>query len=660
MARSASTPRFGARRRFLALGVDGVFVAGLKTRADYERVGRELRRDPVGGGVRRWRTRRGSPGGAGRDGLSPRVVSGDALIFRGRRDADTLAALRRTPRRRRDDQACRRRRQSIGRLLDDALDLVALAGHRGGDCRVTAERLSGDGPHEARADTNAQRKAVRDATSQPRRRRASRALRQRRDRRDAARARHPVHRADARARASAACTTASSTTSATSGPRMLLCVHEEHAVALAHGYARVTGRPMAVALHSNVGLMHATMAIFNAWCDRVPMLMLGGVGPIDAAQRRPWVDWIHTARDLGALVRGYTKWDDQPARCPAALEAILRALAASRMTRAARPDVRVPRRRAAGGSSRRAASPMPPLERFPPPLAGDPPADAVERDRRARCAKREAPLILIGRVPNDPADFDAPRRARRARSARACSPTSRPAPAFRRTHPLHPVPPGLFVTRRRRRAMIARRRRDPEPRLDRPRRHAAAGVRRRVAGRARHPVLARPVRAQRLEHGLPGAAAGRAIAAVRARRAGRALLDALARAETPRKPARAATRPQRRGGEPAAPARADQRPHVDRGAGRASPPSARAASPVVHPPAARLARRALPLRASARLHRLRRRRRHRLRARAWRSARRSRCAAADACPCADPRRRRLPDGRHRAVDRRALRSCRCW
>src|ERR1044071_9425389 len=108
-------------------------------------------------------------------------------------------------------------------------------------------------------------------------------------------------------------------------PELLLCVHEESAVALAHGYARVTGKPLAVALHANVGLMHATMAIFNAWCDRIPMLLLGGVGPMDAMQRRPWVDWIHTARDLGALIRGYTKWDDQPSSIPATLEALTRA-----------------------------------------------------------------------------------------------------------------------------------------------------------------------------------------------------------------------------------------------------------------------------------------------------------------------------------------------
>src|SRR5471030_1811615 len=76
-------------------------------------------------------------------------------------------------------------------------------------------------------------------------------------------------------------------------PQMLLCLHEEAAVAIAHGYAKVAGRPMGAIVHSNVGLMHATMAIFNAWCDRVPVLVLGATGPVDAAKRRPWIDWIH-------------------------------------------------------------------------------------------------------------------------------------------------------------------------------------------------------------------------------------------------------------------------------------------------------------------------------------------------------------------------------
>ena len=108
-------------------------------------------------------------------------------------------------------------------------------------------------------------------------------------------------------------------------PQMLLCLHEESAVSIAHGYAKVTGKPLGVVLHSNVGLMHATMAIFNAWCDRMPMLIVGATGPLDAMRRRPWVDWIHTSPDQAAMIRHYTKWDDLPASIPAAHESLLRA-----------------------------------------------------------------------------------------------------------------------------------------------------------------------------------------------------------------------------------------------------------------------------------------------------------------------------------------------
>src|SRR6266498_3043668 len=153
-------------------------------------------------------------------------------------------------------------------------------------------------------------------------------------------------------------------------PELLICIHEEHAVAIAHGYARVTGRPMAVALHANVGLMHATMAIFNAWCDRIPIFMLGGVGPIDAVKRRPWVDWIHTARDMGALVRGYTKWDDQPASIPAALEAMVRAYRIA--TTAPCGPVFVNLDATIQEEPLASAPSMPPLERFTQPVAGDP------------------------------------------------------------------------------------------------------------------------------------------------------------------------------------------------------------------------------------------------------------------------------------------------
>lgn len=106
-------------------------------------------------------------------------------------------------------------------------------------------------------------------------------------------------------------------------PEILLCIHEEAAVAIAHGWAKVTGRPMGVVLHSNVGLMHGSMGIFNAFCDRVPMTVVGATGPVDAMKRRPWIEWIHTAQDQGALVRDFVKWDDQPGSVLAAREALI-------------------------------------------------------------------------------------------------------------------------------------------------------------------------------------------------------------------------------------------------------------------------------------------------------------------------------------------------
>ena len=109
-------------------------------------------------------------------------------------------------------------------------------------------------------------------------------------------------------------------------PEMLVCLHEEAAIAIAHGYAKVCERPMAAIVHSNVGLMHASMAIFNAWCDRAP-----GLSYWVQRVRLPRINagrgltWIHTTADQAALVRNFTKWDNQPGSVTACVEAILRA-----------------------------------------------------------------------------------------------------------------------------------------------------------------------------------------------------------------------------------------------------------------------------------------------------------------------------------------------
>jgi thiamine pyrophosphate-dependent acetolactate synthase large subunit-like protein len=104
--------------------------------------------------------------------------------------------------------------------------------------------------------------------------------------------------------------------------RAVLCLSEGVAVAAAHGYAKAAGRPMAVFLHNLVGLQSGSMALFNAWVDQVPMLVIGGSGPADSARRRPWIDWIHSAHPQGGLVRDFVKWDDEPASVGALVEAL--------------------------------------------------------------------------------------------------------------------------------------------------------------------------------------------------------------------------------------------------------------------------------------------------------------------------------------------------
>ncbi len=94
-------------------------------------------------------------------------------------------------------------------------------------------------------------------------------------------------------------------------PEFITCCHEESAAAIAHGYAKIEGKPMAVLVHSDVGLQHASMAIFNAYCDRVPMYVIVG-NTLDATQRRPGVEWDHSVEDAAALVRDFVKWDDLP------------------------------------------------------------------------------------------------------------------------------------------------------------------------------------------------------------------------------------------------------------------------------------------------------------------------------------------------------------
>ncbi|HUN74898.1 MAG TPA: thiamine pyrophosphate-binding protein [Steroidobacteraceae bacterium] len=177
-------------------------------------------------------------------------------------------------------------------------------------------------------------------------------------------------------------------------PKLLLTLHEAQAVAIAHGYAKVTGQAMGVVLHANVGLMNAVMAIYDAWVDRVPMLIIGATGAVDAVRRRPWIEWIHTSRDQASIIRHFVKWDDQPASPAAALESVMRG---ARMT-AMQPcapvyiclDVDLQERPLSAPVS------LPDVERHPLPRQAVAAARDLAETRRLLTGAHK-PLVLVGR-----------------------------------------------------------------------------------------------------------------------------------------------------------------------------------------------------------------------------------------------------------------------
>ncbi len=220
-------------------------------------------------------------------------------------------------------------------------------------------------------------------------------------------------------------------------PSMVLCLHEDHAVAVAHGYAKATGEPMACILHSNVGLMHGMMSLYNAWCDRVPMFVLGATGPVDSVQRRPWIDWIHTSVDQSSLIREFIKWDAQPTSAGALVEAMCRANIVTRSEPTAPTYICLD----AGlqEASLDEVPELPDMSRFQPPPPPRAPAESVAR-AAALLAEARRPLILIGRGGISKEAWDA--RVKLAERLGACVLTDlKNRAAFPTDHPAHAAQP---------------------------------------------------------------------------------------------------------------------------------------------------------------------------------------------------------------------------
>ncbi|MGZ8269453.1 MAG: thiamine pyrophosphate-binding protein, partial [Burkholderiales bacterium] len=224
-------------------------------------------------------------------------------------------------------------------------------------------------------------------------------------------------------------------------PQMVLAIHEETAVAIAHGYAKAADRMMAAAVHANIGLMRAVMAVYNAWCDRAPILLFGATGPWDATKRRQWIDWIHTSADQGGLIRNFTKWDNQPGSPAAAGEAVLRA-AQIAMT-APRGPVYVNLEVAMQEMKIGALPPVSDASRYAPPPAVRPAPEVVAEAAKLLAGARQ-PVIFAGRCSRSLDGW----KARIALAEKLNAPVItniKLAAAFPTDHRLHAATPGSYL-----------------------------------------------------------------------------------------------------------------------------------------------------------------------------------------------------------------------
>jgi acetolactate synthase-1/2/3 large subunit len=181
-------------------------------------------------------------------------------------------------------------------------------------------------------------------------------------------------------------------------PEFITCCHEESAVGMAHGYAKVEGKPLAVLAHGTVGVQHAAMAIYNAYCDRVPVyLILGNI--IDETKRVPGVEWAHSVQDAAAMVRDFTKWDDLPISLTHFAESAVRAYKIA-MTPPTLPVVIV-----ADGELQENPISVDPKMHIPKlTLAAPPQGDTGALTEAARLlVAAETPVILADRMARTPA-----------------------------------------------------------------------------------------------------------------------------------------------------------------------------------------------------------------------------------------------------------------
>lgn len=175
-------------------------------------------------------------------------------------------------------------------------------------------------------------------------------------------------------------------------PEMLTCLHEEVAVGMGHGYFKVAGKPLAALIHGVVGVQHGSMAIYNAYADRVPVIVMIG-NTLALEERRPGVEWTHSAQDNNALLRDFTKWDDMPVSLPHFAESTVRGWRIAMTPPFAPVAITVDGELAENAIKDEPAS-IPKLSRLSAPV-GDPAAVA---EAAKMLANAQSPVILVDRL----------------------------------------------------------------------------------------------------------------------------------------------------------------------------------------------------------------------------------------------------------------------
>lgn len=218
-------------------------------------------------------------------------------------------------------------------------------------------------------------------------------------------------------------------------PEALPIAHETCAVAMAHGHWLATGRPLAVGLHTNVGLANAVMGLINAATDEIPMLVLSGRTPIlergrFGARDLP-IHWGQEMRDQAGMVRELVKWDYELRFPEQVSDLVDRAIAIALTDPMGPVYLSLPREVLCAPFDR--PLPREPVQRPAAPCA---PAAAAIEEVADILARAERPLVVAQRSGRDPAGMAALVRLAEALAA----PVTEHWPvriSFPAGHPLH-------------------------------------------------------------------------------------------------------------------------------------------------------------------------------------------------------------------------------